>query len=257
LQVGIPYIRARSQDYFERLGGGIDANAIPHENDGQAVQLAGTHSVGYSPRTRLSDQTIRRKARSAFKFAYPYANLAWELYLLGYDIGYMFDRTPRWRPWFTLLGVKLERAQPPSPVCFCYRMTRGLRRQPSPDVKRSVASYLPPLLPPLLLLLKFSQWYYSPTSPFSIFAASKKPDASSMHSRIAPPPPLPVIKTHGAQEWPYGTCPVCENAWQNPTALPTGWVMCWRCAWEAIDETETCPMTGAIVYKDDLRRVLV
>lgn len=60
---------------------------------------------------------MRRTARSTFKQVYPYANLIWELYLLGHDIGYMFDRTPRWRPWFTLLGVKLERAQPPRPVC--------------------------------------------------------------------------------------------------------------------------------------------
>lgn len=169
----------------------------------------------------------------------------------------MFDKTPRWRPWFNILGVKLERAKPDRTVSSSVtRKNLPNPTQPGPNGKRPLTSYLPPLLPPLLLLLKFSQWYYSPTSPFSVLAASKKPDASSMHSRIAPPPPLPILKA-GEKQREYGVCPVCEQKWQNPTALPSGWVMCWRCAWDAIDETGACPVTGAAVGKDELRRVLV
>lgn len=83
----------------------------------------------------------------------------------------------------------------------------------------------------------------------------------------------------------YGTCPICEKKWQNPAVLPTGWVVCWRCGWEAVEgETDDdedivdgdvqggnimsegrrstrrrgkCPITGAEVGEGQLRRVLV
>jgi peroxin-12 len=88
----------------------------------------------------------------------------------------------------------------------------------------------------------------------------------------------------------YGICPLCKKEWQNPAVLPSGWVVCWRCGWEAVegndeedgeDEEEhqerleeegsegasrggtatrrrgRCPITGVEVAPGQLRRVLV
>jgi peroxin-12 len=84
----------------------------------------------------------------------------------------------------------------------------------------------------------------------------------------------------------YGICPLCKKEWQNPAVLPSGWVVCWRCGWEAVegddeeDEPEEeglvderiegesrggtatrrrgrCPITGVEVAPGQLRRVLV
>jgi peroxin-12 len=68
----------------------------------------------------------------------------------------------------------------------------------------------------------------------------------------------------------YGKCPLCRRKWQNPAILESGWVVCWRCGWDALhadeeDEGETgkdrsksrCPITGVEVSRNDLRRVLL
>lgn len=91
----------------------------------------------------------------------------------------------------------------------------------------------------------------------------------------------------------YGTCPICSQKWQNPAVLPSGWVVCWRCGWDALEgesgeedeedrgsddgskvldhgvqETREggrgrkgrkgmCPITGVSVGPGQLRRVLV
>lgn len=87
----------------------------------------------------------------------------------------------------------------------------------------------------------------------------------------------------------YGKCPLCRRKWQNPAILESGWVVCWRCGWDAIQgdgDTELggdsvgdvdgkgdggggggkegtnqrkgrCPITGVEVSRTDLRRVLL
>jgi peroxin-12 len=75
----------------------------------------------------------------------------------------------------------------------------------------------------------------------------------------------------------YGKCPLCRRKWQNPAILESGWVVCWRCGWDAIqgdgnddgeggkgageggdkDRKGRCPITGVEVSKTDLRRVLL
>lgn len=146
--------------------------------------------------------------------------------------------------------------------------------------QRSTLSRLPPLLPPLLLLLKLSQWWYSPSSPRHIAIASTVNDIAKTHAAILPPRPLPILpdvtlhppppSAHNGGEdidgqrtgsppppyvevaqqqgtaeikqvkyavdaTTYGTCPICGDKWKNPAVLPTGWVVCWRCGWDALE----------------------
>jgi peroxin-12 len=87
----------------------------------------------------------------------------------------------------------------------------------------------------------------------------------------------------------YGKCPLCKRKWQNPAVLPSGWVVCWRCGWDAVEGDDSdeegdehvqndglssergggqavmgiagrrgrCPITGVAVAPGELRRVLV
>mgnify|MGYP001564304053 FL=1 len=40
---------------------------------------------------------------------YPYANVSYELYLLAYNAGYLFEKTPYWRPWLSWMSVEVRR----------------------------------------------------------------------------------------------------------------------------------------------------
>ncbi|WVO14945.1 hypothetical protein L204_102586 [Cryptococcus depauperatus] len=174
-----------------------------------------------------------------FKVAYPYANLGLELVFLGYDIAYLFEKTSFYRPWHKLLGLKVT------------RVDSGAMDQTRAS---SFFSKLPPLLPPLLLLLKLSQWWYSPTSPRSSLALrDASTSIAAIHAGITPPRPLRILREsgllgdkiddHGKEQEQgeykvtkerYGTCPLCGKKWQNPAILPSGWVVCWRCGWDTI-----------------------
>lgn len=144
------------------------------------------------------------------------------------------------------------------------------------DAQRSLLSRLPPLLPPLLLLLKLSQWWYSPSSPRHIAVPSSITDIAKTHASILPPRPLPILpnirlfprtdasdaddeqdedaetpeegkegmddakqqraaKRYAVSRETYGLCPLCGDKWKNPAVLPTGWVVCWRCGWDALE----------------------
>jgi hypothetical protein len=59
----------------------------------------------------------------------------------------------------------------------------------------------------------------------------------------------------------YGHCPICEEPWSNPTALPTGYVGCYLCLYRFVEREGVCPVTGGDLAGmggvDSLRKVLV
>lgn len=56
----------------------------------------------------------------AFKAMYPYVNVAYELYLLSYNVRYIFDQTPYWRPWLSWMGVEVRRMSADDYVSLSY-----------------------------------------------------------------------------------------------------------------------------------------
>ena len=44
-----------------------------------------------------------------FKALYPYVNMGFELWLLLWNVSYLFDRTPHYRPWLSWLGLDIRR----------------------------------------------------------------------------------------------------------------------------------------------------
>ncbi|KAJ2933452.1 hypothetical protein H1R20_g3630, partial [Candolleomyces eurysporus] len=94
--IGIPYVRAKMQDYFEELGGGISSDVMEESMDTRQIQM-------------LTDQSLRGRFRRAFKRLYPWLNMSFEGWLLIYNISYLFNQTPAYRPWLNWIGVDLRR----------------------------------------------------------------------------------------------------------------------------------------------------
>ena len=255
-QVGVPYLRARAQDYYIRLGGGQDPENLPPDTIVPATRVCRSHHP--------SEPADPPQSQRLFKRLYPYLNLTLDLTFLSYDLAYLFIRTDHYRPWHRLLGVHIERDTGD--------------RTPPPS---RLFDKLPPLLPPLLLLLKLSQWWYSPSSPRAL-PSTTAVSGGSYHAQILPPRPLPILPSSGilpptppstppatakdpAQAFSvtkesYGDCPICGNKWQNPAVLPSGWVVCWKCGYDAVEGEDAdgrCPITGVAVGPGELRRVLV
>ncbi|KAL7282475.1 hypothetical protein ACG7TL_003946 [Trametes sanguinea] len=178
--VGLPYLRAKAQDYFEELGGGIQTEIL--EDSRQAPQ----------------DESWKGRLRKAYKKAYPWLNTTFEMWLLAYNVAYLFERTPYYRPWLSWVGVDLRRVSAddlraaqagqqrptrPPPKGFVAVLKHLLRRSP-----RLLLDSLKVLLPTAIFFIKFLEWWYSPSSPARSLAVSPSGPAVPPPRLLAPHP---------------------------------------------------------------------
>ena len=54
-------------------------------------------------------ERIRTRLALLFKLLWPRFTKAYEYVLLGYNVAYLFDKTPYYRPWLHWLGIDLRR----------------------------------------------------------------------------------------------------------------------------------------------------
>ncbi|KAI0269321.1 hypothetical protein BC834DRAFT_820621 [Gloeopeniophorella convolvens] len=244
--VGLPYLRAKAHDYYEDLGGGADIL----DDGGRHIQA-------------LTEETFKGRLRRLYKRAYPIINVTFEGWLMAYNVAYAFDRTPFYRPWLSWVGVDLRRlglddfraaaaaADKAKPFDKSGGIKAVLRRLlfTSP---RLLLDSLKLLLPTAIFFIKFLEWWYSPSSPARVLSTSPLGPAIPP-PRLLPPHPrgIPVDATK------FGHCPLCQSPIANATALPSGYVFCYRCAFSHVERHGTCPVTLMPARTWDLRKVLV
>lgn len=97
----------------------------------------------------------------------------------------------------------------------------------------------------------------------SVSSSSSSSSISSSGLRTPPESDDGSDTSHDKSKKPlaYGHCPVCEQPWANPTALPTGYVGCYLCLYRFVERQGVCPVTGCdlggIGGVESLRKVLV
>lgn len=230
-----------------------------------------------------------------FKTAYPYANVGYELYLLSYNIRYLFDKTPYWRPWLSWMNVDVRRmssddyASPssknPSSFPTLTFLPRSLQRaaqaitssllssplasSPSgvapsyPTIALRTLALIPRLslealkfaLPTAIFFFRFLEWWYGSEGGYGRL---KKRGGADSKALRAPPTirKMEVVKNVLGEKVEKGACVVHGGSLVNPTALPSGWLGCYKCLFGWVEERGTCPVTGVKVGVEDLRKIV-
>ncbi|KWU44977.1 hypothetical protein RHOSPDRAFT_17228 [Rhodotorula sp. JG-1b] len=297
----MPYLKTKATDLYERLGGGAEAEIFASSPSSSSA------AARSSPLSILRDSTshaslrtrIRLASEAAFKLAYPYANLVWEVYLLMYNLRYLFGKSPYWRPWYRLLGIEVRRlgqddyerlnsmpsplqqllAPPPTPSSppdsrpsIRLFLSRLLRLSPS-----LALDSLKVALPLAIFGFRLLEWWYSPAGVASRLGRGRK-DGAQPALRAPPPPPPPTSTPNRsaaaaaatAEDGEKGTCVVHGGKVENPTALPSGWIGCYKCLRgleEEVEEKEVRkalkgtgrlkdPKTGEWVEVGRLRKIM-
>lgn len=180
---------------------------------------------------------------------YPWLNTSFEVWLLICNLGYLFERTPFYRPWLAWIGVDIRRItvddmramQQPSKPPLSFQQKDGLLanlRRLIAASPRFLLDSLKVLLPTAIFFIKFLEWWYSPSSPARMLSSSSAGPA------VPPPrllPPHPQGITVDLDK--YGICPLCHDILSNATAMPSGYVFCYRCAYEYVEKYSRCPVT--------------
>ncbi|KAI0921289.1 hypothetical protein AcW1_004690 [Taiwanofungus camphoratus] len=248
--VGLPYLRTKAQEYYEDLGGGIQSEIIEESQASRQARV-------------LADETASGRLRKVYKALYPWLNVSLELWLLICNVAYLFDRTPFYRPWLSWVGVDIRRvgiddlrdAQLSSKLQDMASHPRGLlaalRRVLSRSPRLVVESFNV-ILPTIIFFIKFLEWWYSPSSPAR--ALSTSPLGPTVPPpRLSPPHPQ-GIRFDGTS---YGACPLCRCSLSNATALPSGYVFCYRCAYDYVQKHGKCPVTLLPTRPWQLRKILI
>ncbi|TIA93120.1 hypothetical protein E3P99_00283 [Wallemia hederae] len=229
-QVGVPYLRAKSKELYDIWGGNEPSELF-----------------------RDQEQSEREQSyKTLFKKVYPYANLALEATFLSYNLRYMFNSTPFYRPWLQWLNVDIRR-QTLSDVLQASKSAQHkslLRKIPS-----LLLSSLKTALPVTLFILKFLQWWYSNQSPRLQREEAKKANKTRM------PPPAKLTKhpesTVPDDKLKFGLDPLSGDPLENPTLLPTGYVYSFKSVFDYVDKHHCCPVTLKPVKITQLRKVLL
>ncbi|KAH9938577.1 uncharacterized protein B0H18DRAFT_1081185 [Fomitopsis serialis] len=235
--VGLPYLRTKAQEYYEDLGGGIQSEVIEES-------LA------------TGRRTVAGRLRRMYKTVFPLLNSTFEVWLLVHNIAYLFDRTPYYRPWLAWIGVDLRRRaaqqamKPKLDPARSQGVLRSLRRLLVSSPRLLLDSFNV-ILPTAIFFVKFLEWWYSPSSPARALSGSPLGPAVAP-PRLARPHPQGVP----VDERAYGGCPLCGKGLANATALPSGYVFCYRCAYEYVDEHGRCPVTLLPARVWELRKIL-
>ncbi|KAK4697425.1 peroxin-12, partial [Phenoliferia sp. Uapishka_3] len=285
----IPYMRSKAQDWYEQLGGGVDSDLF---RDNPAAQQ---HLLEAPP---FREQALNAM-KSAFKFTYPYANVGYELYLLAYNVGYLFEKTPYWRPWLSWMKVEVRRmsaedyvrpllsspshsfpqteettidySQRNAQTAAQTLLTSPLRRHSRTGLNPSYTtillrtiSLLPRLsfealkflLPTSIFFFRFLEWWYSSDGGYGRLRKQGGGGDGGKAIR-APPKDTKGRQVKAGRTAPEkGLCAVHGGEMVNPTAIPTGWLGCYKCLHAWVEENGNCPVSGVKVELGDLRKII-
>ncbi|WFC96474.1 ubiquitin-protein ligase peroxin 12 [Malassezia brasiliensis] len=245
--VVLPYLGTKLTQYYEHLGGGTGVDDVLLDD---------------APTLRRDAPDLRARIEDAFRKGYPYAQVAYQLWMLAYNIGYLFNRTPYWRPWLRWMRVDVRRMRGDEEP-----HTQAARALPSPWrapllftvllTRRGaglVFELLKYALPASIFFFKFLEWWYSPSNP-----RRRRGDdgAGTGGAPVQPPAPLRPsdagVMTHrpptyqdahiltrglpdaglfADDEAPpalvHNVCPLCGAApIQNACVLGTGYAFCY------------------------------
>ncbi|CEH19461.1 Predicted E3 ubiquitin ligase involved in peroxisome organization [Ceraceosorus bombacis] len=273
LLVGAPWIKSKLHDYWESIGGGAPEGGLFDDEDEQGESGGAARRFAGLAQTSRTEQ-LRELFRKCFRSGYPYVGAGYQLWLLSYNVAYLFDRTPYWRPWLQAMRVDVRRvsaedypASPPllppdmpnplrSPISFALALLRA-----SPFIFFEALKYA---LPASIFFFKFLEWWYSADNPRCLYKrdpAFKQPLIST--TRAAPTRKVDkdgrAVLKETKDVLLHNACPLCGSTpINNPCVLPTGYALCYTCAHGYVDEHSRCPVTLVEISGGtaDLRRVL-
>ncbi|PCH41254.1 hypothetical protein WOLCODRAFT_137274 [Wolfiporia cocos MD-104 SS10] len=248
--IGLPYLRTKAQEYFEDLGGGVQSEVLEE-------------SLASRQARALTEETLAGRLRRAYLTFYPILNTGFEAWLLICNIAYLFDQTPFYRPWLAWMGVEIRRfgiddlraAQQALRPRLDDTRKRGLFSALGQMLRRSPRLLLDSfnvVLPTAIFFIKFLEWWYSPSSPARALSTSPQ-------GPVVPPPKAAEPHPQGIpfDRTAYGVCPICHNTFANATALPSGYVFCYRCAYDYVEKRGRCPVTLLPARVWQLRKILI
>ncbi|KAI8582164.1 hypothetical protein K450DRAFT_185083 [Umbelopsis ramanniana AG] len=245
--VGLPYIKSKLDLLYSQVSGGASASLLG-ENEQEERELEILNDPSASVRTKAVVHLKR-----IFRKVYPVVNMLYYGSNLCYNIGYLFGKTKYYTPWLRILDIEVKRMSMDDYRAHYEKSMMGVPSvQPTSVIGRSthflgtvlgkMIELLKVLLPMSIFFFKFLEWWYA-----SEFArgGGRTGAYGDEEANIIPPPEKVKPDPRGTKvPSTPNTCPLClTRPINNPTALPSGYVFCYTCAYRYVEDHGRCPVT--------------
>ncbi|KAH9503947.1 ubiquitin-protein ligase peroxin 12 [Bulinus truncatus] len=190
--------------------------------------------------------TVKQRLVHLYMSVYPFLHSSWEALSLLYTLSYMFHKSRWHHPFMHLSGTELCRvdgdqmsdtSDKTMPDWSTLSLSDKLVHLTS-WLTNTTATCLSNGLSVGIFFLQFLEWWYSSDS-----------NAPSLTALPVPPPPEPKY----LQGVKCSVCPLCLRQRTNSTALTvSGYVFCFPCIAEFLEEKHCCPITGYPAHGDHL-----
>lgn len=247
--VGIPFIKAKLDQQWELHGVPDAVLARSHRQDREL------------PENASIQLRFNHYCKSVLKTIYPGLNAVYFLSSLYYNLAYMFGHSNYHSLSHALLRQRMRRLDGQDYRRIGDSMAKPITLPPNSSLSPLVflrlllprgISALKYILPLGIFFLKFLEWWQS-----SDFAAQLARKTSS--SVELPPPHRVPIPDEAKSLENKKECRLCGKDIVNPTAIQTGFVFCYVCAYKWVEEFSQCPVTGAKLLNGvaGLRRLMI
>ncbi|KAF9310349.1 ubiquitin-protein ligase peroxin 12 [Podila horticola] len=246
--IGLPYVKCKLDEYYEKISGGEAARLFGDEFTQEEEDLTGQPLL------------VRSKAMAikVFKKGYPYVNALYQLSILAHYIGYLYNKTPFYSPWLRLIGIEVKRMSA-ADYREIQQKAKSAPRRPANSLRESLQNnvlgllsgsldFLKVLLPMSIFFFKFLEWWYQ---------SDYYRKASTAGDTAEVPPPARIKPHPDGLPLPRAAniCPICLKSITNPTALSSGYVYCYPCAYKQVEDHGRCPVTLMSCKTDELRKL--
>ncbi|KAI8075307.1 Pex12 amino terminal region-domain-containing protein [Gongronella butleri] len=245
--VGLPYIKCRADLLYQQVSGDASVLGTNEQEEQEDEQLA---DPATPPRQKLKIRLIK-----LFRRFYPYVNFMYHASGLVYNVLYLFNKSNYYSPWLHLIGVQIKRMSmadyraaydKAEAVSGAASASKALWRSPLRLLSATlskVIEFLKVLLPMSIFFFKFLEWWYS--SEFARGGGTGTYGEEENDEQMIPPPEMTMPDPRGTKiPSKPNTCPLClSNPINNPTALPSGYVFCYTCAYRYVEEHGRCPVS--------------
>ncbi|KAL1935220.1 hypothetical protein VTP01DRAFT_4360 [Rhizomucor pusillus] len=242
--VGLPYLKCRADLFYHQISGGSSASIFgENERELQEAEELGDPEVHW--RRKLAIRFIQ-----LFRKVYPFINALYHGSNLAYNIAYLFGKTRYYTPWLHLLGLELKRMSMNDYRAYYEKANAASVKegrfsplQATGRLLGKIIEFLKFMLPMSIFFYKFLEWWYS--SEFARGGAALAAAADGDAPNAIPPPEKLMPDPDGIQlPKKPNTCPLCDaSPINNPSALPSGYVFCYTCAYRYVEEHGRCPVT--------------
>ncbi|CAO3599284.1 unnamed protein product [Absidia cylindrospora] len=240
--VGLPYLKCRMDLLYQKVSGDASLLGMNEQEERENEDLADP--------TTSHCRKLKIRLIKLFRTLYPYINALYHGSGLVYNVLYLFNKTKYHSPWLHLLGLQIKRMSMADYRAYYDKMDASQRQSKTRNTFLrlfsgtfgKVIEFLKVLLPMSIFFFKFLEWWYS--SEFSRGNGTGNYGEEEDEATIPPPektkPDPRGVKLPSSPN----TCPICSTSpINNPTALPSGFVFCYTCAYRYVEDHGRCPVS--------------